>query len=94
MIHGNHFAGPNSIVKRYDVGMRIETNPTGFGSSFPLVYPSDNGEYVRYEDYARLKYERDLLDKKEEIQYRMRDDFERLRQLKADMKRLLEGRSK
>jgi len=51
-----------SEPKRYDVGMTTEFNPHGFNHSFPRVYESEQGRYVEYEDYARLKAAFDLLD--------------------------------
>jgi cell division protein FtsB len=43
---------------RYEVGMTEETNSrTGFYASFPRVYPSEQGRYVEYADYARLRAE-------------------------------------
>ena len=50
-----------SEPKRYDVGMTTEFNPHGFNHSFPRVYESEQGRYVEYEDYARLKAEVDKL---------------------------------
>jgi hypothetical protein len=44
-------------IKRYDVGMTTENNPHGFNHSFPCVYEAEQGKYVEYEDYARLKAE-------------------------------------
>ncbi len=45
-------------VKRYDVGMTEETNSrTGFYASYPRVYEAEQGRYVEYEDYAKLKAE-------------------------------------
>ena len=46
-----------SEPKRYDVGMTTEFNPHGFNHSFPRVYEAEQGKYVEYEDYARLKAE-------------------------------------
>ena len=46
-----------SEPKRYDVGMRTENNPHGFNHSFPWVYEAEQGRYVEYADYARLKAE-------------------------------------
>jgi len=48
---------------RYEVGMTEETNSrTGFYASFPRVYPSEQGRYVEYADYARLKAEVERLE--------------------------------
>ena len=44
-----------SEPNRYDVGMTTEFNPHGFNHSFPWVYEAEQGKYVEYEDYARLK---------------------------------------
>jgi len=52
-----------SEPKRYDVGMTTEFNPHGFNHSFPRVYESEQGRYVEYEDYARLKAEVERLTK-------------------------------
>jgi hypothetical protein len=47
-----------SEPKRYDIGMTEETNNrTGFYASFPRVYPSEQGKYILYEDYAHLRSE-------------------------------------
>jgi len=46
-----------SEPKRYDVGMTTEFNPHGFNHSFPRVYEAEEGKYVEYSDYARLKAE-------------------------------------
>jgi hypothetical protein len=49
----------------------------------------DKGRWVTWEDYLLLKRDRDLLDKKEEVQYKMRKEFESLyRKAKADIERL------
>ena len=51
-------------VKRYDVGMTEETNSrTGFYASFPRVYEAEQGQYIEYGDYARLKAEVDAIRK-------------------------------
>jgi chromosome segregation ATPase len=43
--------------------MTEETNSrTGFYASFPRVYPSEQGRYVEYADYARLKAEVERLE--------------------------------
>ena len=52
-----------SEPKRYDVGMTTEFNPHGFNHSFPRVYEAEQGKYVEYEDYARLKAEVERLTK-------------------------------
>ena len=53
-----------SEPKRYDVGMTEETNSrTGFYASFPRVYEAEQGRYVEYADYARLKTEVERLTK-------------------------------
>jgi len=52
-----------SKPKRYDVGMTTEFNPHGFNHSFPRVYEAEQGKYVEYEDYARLKAEVERLTK-------------------------------
>ena len=46
-----------SEPKRYDVGMTTENNPHGFNHSFPWVYEAEQGKFVEYSDYARLKAE-------------------------------------
>ena len=51
-----------SEPKRYDVGMTTEFNPHGFNHSFPRVYEAEQGRYVEYEDYARLKAEVERLE--------------------------------
>ena len=50
-------------IKRYDVGMTEETNSrTGFYASYPRVYEAEQGRYVEYSDYARLRAEVERLD--------------------------------
>ncbi len=48
---------------RYDVGMTTEFNPHGFNHSFPRVYEAEQGKYVEYADYTRLKAEVERLTK-------------------------------
>jgi hypothetical protein len=43
--------------------MTTEFNPHGFNHSFPRVYEAEQGKYVEYEDYARLKAEVERLTK-------------------------------
>jgi hypothetical protein len=37
--------------------MTTENNPHGFNHSFPWVYEAEQGKFVEYSDYARLKAE-------------------------------------
>jgi len=60
-----------SDPKRYDVGMTTEFNPHGFNHSFPRVYEAEQGRYVEYEDYARLKAEVERLTKAGDLMCRM-----------------------
>jgi hypothetical protein len=44
--------------------MTEETNSrTGFYASFPRVYEAEQGQYIEYGDYARLKAEVDAIRK-------------------------------
>jgi hypothetical protein len=43
--------------------MTTEFNPHGFNHSFPRVYEAEEGKYVEYSDYARLKAEVERLTK-------------------------------
>ena len=53
-----------SQPKRYDVGMKEERcDKTGFCTSLPWVYPSDDGKYVLHADYAALQAENERLRK-------------------------------
>ena len=85
-----------SEPKRYDVGMTTEFNPHGFNHSFPRVYEAEQGRYVEYEDYARLKAEVERLElevfafdrtiKQASCHYDNR--LEDIRQLQAQVERL------
>ena len=63
-------------IKRYDVGMTTENNPHGFNHSFPWIYEAEQGKYVEYDDYARLKAEVERLTKWQPIETAPRDGTE------------------
>ena len=81
-----------SEPKRYDVGMTTEFNPHGFNHSFPRVYEAEQGKYVEYEDYARLKAEVERLTAEPDAltAYLYADTLRRddIKTLKAEVERL------
>ena len=78
-----------SEPKRYDVGMTTEFNPHGFNHSFPRVYEAEQGRYVEYEDYARLKAELDKYRK--DVTNSVDDLLDERKRLKAEVERLTEA---
>jgi hypothetical protein len=83
-----------SEPKRYDVGMTTEFNPHGFNHSFPRVYEAEEGKYVEYSDYARLKAEVEKLRKGDERDmtaaylYAAEQSKDEIKRLKAEVERL------
>lgn len=45
----------NNKVKRYNFGLTITSDYSGFKSSEPLVYEDPNGDYVHINDYNKLE---------------------------------------